>query len=74
MLGRVSAYAVPSILQQSFVSVGNILIMAKVNTFENDFVAAYSSCIKLNTFVINCCMTIGNAVSAALPQADLICA
>ena len=54
--------AVPSILQQSFVSVGNILIMAKVNTFENDFVAAYSSCIKLNTFVINCCMTVGNAV------------
>ena len=60
--------AVPSILQQSFVSVGNILIMAKVNTFENDFVAAYSSCIKLNTFIINCCMTIGNAVSAFTAQ------
>lgn len=60
--------AVPSILQQSFVSVGNILIMAKVNTFENDFVAAYSSCIKLNTFVINCCMTIGNAVSSYTAQ------
>lgn len=60
--------AVPSILQQSFVSVGNILIMAKVNTFENDFVAAYSSCIKLNTFVINCCMTVGNAVSSYSAQ------
>lgn len=60
--------AVPSILQQSFVSVGNILIMAKVNTFSNDFVAAYSSCIKLNTFVINCCMTIGNAVSSYSAQ------
>lgn len=60
--------AVPSILQQSFVSVGNILIMAKVNTFENDFVAAYSSCIKLNTFVINCCMTVGNAVSSYTAQ------
>ncbi len=60
--------AIPSILQQSFVSVGNILIMAKVNTFENDFVAAYSSCIKLNTFIINCCMTIGNAVSAFTAQ------
>lgn len=60
--------AVPSILQQSFVSVGNILIMSKVNTFENDFVAAYSSCIKLNTFIINCCMTVGNAVSSYTAQ------
>ena len=60
--------AVPSILQQSFVSVGNIMIMAKVNTFNNDFVAAYSSCIKLNTFVINCCMTVGNAVSSYSAQ------
>ena len=60
--------AVPSILQQSFVSVGNILIMSKVNTFANDFVAAYSSCIKLNTFIINCCMTVGNAVSSYTAQ------
>ncbi|MBO4422212.1 MAG: MATE family efflux transporter [Clostridia bacterium] len=60
--------AVPSILQQSFVSVGNILIMSKVNTFETDFVAAYSSCIKLNTFIINCCMTVGNAVSSYTAQ------
>ena len=42
--------------------------MSKVNTFENDFVAAYSSCIKLNTFIINCCMTVGNAVSSYTAQ------
>lgn len=68
ILKETARLAVPSILQQSFVSVGNILIMAKVNTFENDFVAAYSSCIKLNTFVINCCMTVGNAVSSYSAQ------
>ena len=60
--------AVPSILQQSFVSVGNILIMSKVNTFEPFFVASYSACIKLNTFIINCCMTVGNAVSSYTAQ------
>lgn len=68
MLKEISKLAVPSILQQSFVSVGNIMIMSKVNTFDNAFVAAYGSCIKLNTFVINCCMSIANAVSSFTAQ------
>lgn len=68
MLKTISKLAVPSILQQSFVSVGNLLILSKVNTFSNEFVAAYSSAIKLNTFAINCCMTIGNAISSFTAQ------
>lgn len=68
MLGEIGRLAVPSILQQSFVSVGNIMIMSKVNTFDTAFVAAYGSCIKLNTFIINCCMAISNAVSSFTAQ------
>lgn len=63
MLKRISLFAIPSILQQSFVSVGNIFIQGIVNGFGSSVIAGYSAAIKINTFGITCFTTMGNAVS-----------
>ncbi|MBQ6676092.1 MAG: MATE family efflux transporter [Ruminococcus sp.] len=68
MLGRVAAYAVPSILQQSFVSVGNIFIQGLVNSFGKSVIAGYSAAIKLNTFAVTSFSTLGNALSSFCAQ------
>lgn len=60
--------AVPSILQQSFVSVGNLFIQAMVNGFGSSVVAGYSSAIKLNTFTITTFATAGNGISGFTAQ------
>lgn len=63
LLGRISIVAVPSILQQSFISVGNILIQGIINTFGSATMAGYSAAIKLNNLVITSFTTIGNGIS-----------
>ena len=68
MLKRVSAYAVPSILQQSFVSVGNIFIQGLVNSYGKSVIAGYSAAIKLNTFGVTSFSTMGNALSSFSAQ------
>lgn len=68
MLGRISRLSVPSILQQSFVSVGNLFIQGLVNSCGIDVMAGYSSAIKLNTFAVTCFSTVGNSVSSFTAQ------
>lgn len=68
MLKKISLIAVPSILQQSFVSVGNIFIQSLVNSFGSSVIAGYSAAIKLNTFSITCFSTLGNGVSSFTAQ------
>lgn len=68
MLGRISRVAVPSILQQSFVSIGNLFIQSRVNSFGSDVIAGYSAAIKLNTFAITSFSTLGNAMSSYTAQ------
>lgn len=68
MLSRIAKLSVPSILQQSFVSVGNLFIQGLVNSFGTSVMAGYSSAIKLNTFAVTCFSTIGNSVSSFSAQ------
>lgn len=68
MLRNISRIAVPSILQQSFVSVGNLFIQSRVNSFGSDVIAGYSAAIKLNTFAITSFGTLGNAMSSYTAQ------
>lgn len=63
LLGKISEIAIPSILQQTFVSVGNIIIQGIINTFGSGVIAGYSAAIKLNNLVITSFMTIGNGMS-----------
>lgn len=63
MLRKISQIAVPSIFQQSFISIGNIFIQGLVNSFGSSVIAGYSAAIKLNTFAITSFTTLGNGIS-----------
>lgn len=67
-LGKIAVMSIPSILQQSFVSVGQLFIQSLVNACGTDVVAGYSSAIKLNTFAIMSFATVGNSVSSFTAQ------
>lgn len=63
MLKKISIVAIPSILQQSFISIGNIFIQSLINSFGSSVIAGYSAAIKLNTFAITSLTTLGNGTS-----------
>ena len=63
ILKQITAIAIPSILQQSFVSVGNIMIQSIINTFGSSVIAGYSAAVKLNNLVITSFVTVGNGIS-----------
>ena len=63
LLGKISVVAIPSILQQSFISVGNIIIQGIINSFGSAVMAGYSASIKLNNLVITSLTTLGNGIS-----------
>ncbi len=60
---RIAVIAVPSILQQSFISVGNIVIQGVINSFGSSVMAGYSASVKLNNLVITSLTTLGNGIS-----------
>lgn len=68
MLFEVSRIAVPSILQQSFISVGNLFIQIMVNGFGSSVIAGYSAAVKLNTFAVTSITTLGNGISGFTAQ------
>lgn len=68
LLGKVAVVAVPSILQQSFISVGNIVIQGVINSFGSAVMAGYSASVKLNNMVITSLTTLGNGVSSFTAQ------
>ena len=63
ILGKIAKIAVPSTLQQSFISVGNIIIQGIINGFGAAVVAGYSASVKLNNLVITSFTTVGNGIS-----------
>ena len=63
ILGQIAQIAIPSILQQSFISVGNIVIQSVINSFGSGVIAGYSSAVKLNNLVLTSLTTIGNGIS-----------
>ena len=68
MFKKIMFVAIPSILQQSFVSVGNIFVQGLVNKFGEITVAGFSAAGKLNTFTITTLVAIGNAMSSYTAQ------
>lgn len=68
MLKKILFVAIPSVLQQSFVSVGNIFIQGLVNTFGDVIVAGFSAAGKLNTFTITTLTALGNSMSSYTAQ------
>ena len=63
LLKRILAIAIPSTLQQSFVSVGNIIIQGVINGFGSGVMAGYSAAVKMNNLVITSFTTLANGIS-----------
>ena len=63
LLKKIAVIAIPSILQQSFISVGNIIIQAVINGFGAGVIAGYSAAVKLNNLIITSFTTLGNGIS-----------
>lgn len=63
LLKKTAVIAIPSILQQSFISVGNMMIQGCINSFGVSVAAGYSAAVKLNNLVITSFTTIGNGIS-----------
>lgn len=63
LLGQIVTIAVPSTLQQSFISIGNIVIQGVINGFGPSVMAGYSAAVKLNNLVITSFTTLANGIS-----------
>lgn len=68
MLATILFIAVPSILQSSFVSVGNLFIQSLINSCGESVIAGFSAATKLNTFAVTSMTTIGSGVSSFTAQ------
>lgn len=64
ILKKIAAIAIPGILQQSFVSVGNLFIQSLINGFDSLSInAGYTAAVKLNTFAVTMFTTLGGGIS-----------
>ena len=63
LLKQIVSIAIPSTLQQSFISVGNLILQAVINGFGPGVIAGYAAAVKLNNLVITSLTTLGNGIS-----------
>lgn len=68
IFGRITGVAVPSILQQSFISVGNLVVQRLINGYGWAVIGGFSAAMKLNTFTIVALTALGSAVSSFSAQ------
>lgn len=68
MLKKIMEISIPSILQQSFISVGNLFVQGLINSYGSAVVAGYSAGMKINTFAITSFTTLGNGLSSFTAQ------
>ena len=69
MFRMISRLAVPSIFQQSFVSVGNLFVQYVVNGYDSSaIIGGYGAAVKLNTFMISILAALSNVVSSYTAQ------
>lgn len=68
LLIRVTKVAVPSICQQSFISVGQLFVQGSINTFPTAVQSGYGGAFKINMFTISSLNTLANSLSAFVAQ------
>lgn len=68
MLRNLTRVSSQTILQQSFVSVGNVLVQGVVNGYGSSVIAGFAAAIKLITFSVTALQTVGNAMAAFTAQ------
>jgi putative MATE family efflux protein len=68
MFLKISGVAIPSIMQQSFVSVGNILIQGLINGMGTQTIAGFNSAMRVNLTAISLIAAMGGAFSSYTAQ------
>lgn len=68
LLGNMTKVAIPTIIQQSMVSIGMLLIQSVVNRFGSVFLAGYTAAVKIDGIAIVPMVNTGNAVSTFVAQ------
>ncbi|MGI6094549.1 MAG: MATE family efflux transporter [Lachnospiraceae bacterium] len=68
MLKKICTIAFPSICQQSFVSVGNLLVQAVINSYGSSVIAGYNVGLKINMFVVTCSSSFSNGLGSYTAQ------
>ena len=68
MTKKFISLAIPSIMQQCFISFGNIILQARINSFGPSVIAGYSAAIKLNNMVVTSLLTFANGISSFAAQ------
>lgn len=68
LLGKITKIAIPSILQQSFISVGNIVVQGIINGFGASVIAGFTAAIKLNNIAISLFTAAANGMSTFTAQ------
>lgn len=68
MLKNMVKVAIPTVIQQSIVSVGMLLIQAAVNRFGSTFLAGYTAAVKIDGIAIVPMVAVGNAMSTYVAQ------
>lgn len=68
MLKHMVTVAIPTIVQQSMVSIGMLLIQSVVNRFGSTFMAGYTAAVKIDGIAITPMVAVGNAASTYVAQ------
>ncbi|MCI8612799.1 MAG: MATE family efflux transporter [Clostridia bacterium] len=68
LLKKITVVAVPSILQQSFVSVGQMCVQSLINGFGADTIGGYAAAMKVSVMAVSCYMTVSSALSSFAGQ------
>lgn len=68
LLKRMAIIAIPSICQQSFVSIGVFFVQGLVNSFGPNTVAGFSAALKVSTFALMVMNSLPNALSSYSAQ------
>lgn len=68
MLKKISKVALPSILQQSIVSIGNLFVQSLVNSYGSIVIAGYTSASKIDSICILPLTSLSNAMSTFTAQ------
>lgn len=68
LLKTIAVVAVPSICQQSFVSVGQLCIQSVINGFGEDTIGGYTAAMKVSFMAVSCFTTLSSALSSFTGQ------
>lgn len=67
-LGLISRLAIPSIVQQSTITIGQLLVQSVVNSFGVEILAGFSAAFRVESLIIVPITSLGNAISSYTSQ------